>query len=147
MKNNSRVNIMTMIHDLWIMRENGIVLYQKCSGDVINGDLFGGFMSAINSVAALMSNSDIQSMIMGNKKLSMIKRHGILFIAFHDKRDRESKVDKKLVELSRLFFKQYTPDMLENWQGNTEIFTTLNKEIDNIFMTYDEIAKQIFNAL
>ncbi|HME55589.1 MAG TPA: hypothetical protein VKM55_25510 [Candidatus Lokiarchaeia archaeon] len=138
---------MTMIHDLWIMRENGIVLYQKCSGDVINGDLFGGFMSAINSVAALMSNSDIQSMIMGNKKLSMIKRHGILFIAFHDKRDRESKVDKKLVELSRLFFKQYTPDMLENWQGNTEIFTTLNKEIDNIFMTYDEIAKQIFNAL
>src|SRR5271157_5225483 len=120
MKNNSRVNIMTMIHDLWIMRENGIVLYQKCSGDVINGDLFGGFMSAINSVAALMSNSDIQSMI---------------------------KVDKKLVELSRLFFKQYTPDMLENWQGNTEIFTTLNKEIDNIFMTSDEIAKQIFNAL
>jgi hypothetical protein len=138
---------MMMIYDIWIMHEDGIMLYQNCTGDMMNADIFGGLMSAINSVSNLIGNASVQGMVIGKKQLSMIKKHGILFIVFHDKHDRPDKVKNKLDDIALRFFSKYPPIMLSTWRGDTGLFSTFKHDIESMFMTFDDAVRKIFQAL
>ena len=70
-----------ILQDIWIIDISGIVLYHRVYNKIIDVQLFGGLMSAINKLAEMISETRITSIDFGNKCFGILKKENILFIA------------------------------------------------------------------
>ncbi|GAH43637.1 unnamed protein product, partial [marine sediment metagenome] len=67
--------------DIWILTDNGIVLYSKVSDQKVNPQLFGALMSALNKFAEKLTDGGISNFEMADLRFVIIKRRRFLFIA------------------------------------------------------------------
>jgi hypothetical protein len=115
--------------DIWILTDNGIVLYSKVSDQKVNPQLFGALMSALNKFAEKLTDGGISNFEMDDLRFVIIKRRRFLFIASSSYKTKEKKVIDDLLLISDQFFKLYS-EILTNWDNDVDAFSDFGDYIE-----------------
>jgi hypothetical protein len=118
-----------IIKDLWVLTDNGIVLFSKMYDQKVNPQLFGALMSALNKFAEALSDGGISSFEKSDLRFVIMKRRKFLFIGSSLKKMKEKKVIEELKQISDIFFRIYAKDLI-NWDSNVSIFSSFGDYID-----------------
>jgi hypothetical protein len=130
------------IQDLWIMQEGGAVLFKHTQSEKIDPQLFGGFMSALNSMAATFSQDGLNNFELGELRFFVLKHKGLIFVANTKKKVKPKLVEKDIQNNITKFIKKYPEEVIQNWNGDLAFFNSFKAEIEDTFETPLEKLKQ-----
>lgn len=120
-----------VIQDIWILNDNGIVLFNRVFHEQVEAQLFGALMSALNSFAQQLSDGGLQNFELSNIRFTLIKKRGFLFIANSSNNFKEKKVILELEIIAQKFNNQYPDDFFKGWDNDVSIFVDFKNEIEN----------------
>ena len=120
-----------VIQDIWILNDNGIVLFNRVFHEQIEAQLFGGLMSALNLFAQQLSDGGLKNFEISDKRFTLIKKRSFLFIANSSKKFKEKKVILELEIIAQKFNNQYPDDFFEKWDSDVNVFKDFRNEIEN----------------
>jgi len=135
--------LVKVLQDIWILTENGIVLFHRVFNEKVDEQLFGGLMAALNSFAEELVKTGLSNFELQNKRYTIIKRNNLLFIANSSKNVKEKKVTEELDIVANKFFKLFSLDMLKNWDNDVNTFLVFENEIKN---SLEETIKKFQDA-
>ena len=118
-----------ILKDLWVLTDNGIVLFSKGYDQKVNPQLFGALMSALNRFAEALSDGGISSFEKSDLRFVIIKRRSFLFIGSSLTKMKEKKVIEELMRISDTFFRVYAKDLI-NWDSDVSVFSNFDVFID-----------------
>ena len=118
-----------ILKDLWVLTDNGIVLFSKVFDQKVNPQLFGALMSALNKFAEALSDGGISSFEKSDLRFVIIKRRSFLFIGSSLTKTKEKKVIDELMRISDIFFKIYAKSLI-NWDNDVSVFSDFGDFID-----------------
>jgi hypothetical protein len=118
-----------ILKDLWILTENGVVLFSRVFDTAINPQLFGGLMSALNTFAEKLTDGGISNFEMSDLRFVIVKRRSFLFIGSSLNKTKEKKVIDELKQISDVFFEVYD-EILINWDNDVNHFSDFGDHID-----------------
>jgi hypothetical protein len=118
-----------ILKDLWILTENGVVLFSRVFDQTINPQLFGGLMSALNTFAEKLTDGGISNFEMSDLRFVIVKRRSFLFIGSSLNKTKEKKVIDELKRISDMFFEVYN-EILVNWDNDVNYFSDFGDHID-----------------
>ena len=131
---------MREISEIWIII-NGITVYNQQKESNIDAVLMGGFFSAIQNFITEIGESELKSIMLGTSKImiyrGMIKEREILYIS----RSSEKVKDKNIIKHLQLVETKFTDlygDIVQHWDGNTDVFKDLDQQIQEIFQKTPE---------
>ncbi len=122
-----------LIQDLWILEDSGIVLFHRVFDEIIDANLFGGMMSALNSFAEVLTKSGLSNFEVSNKQFSLLKDGNYLFIANASNKRKLKKLNQELELIKNKFFETYHEELLNNWNGDTNLFDSFKQQIEESF--------------
>lgn len=132
-----------VLQDVWILSKGGIVLYHRVYDDKVDDQLFGSLMSALNTFAEEITNNGLSNFELQNKRFTLLKSKGLLFIANSSKKVKEKKVIEELQNIVETFFELYPDEILNNWDGDISTFSNFEEEIED---SLEEIIKKFQKA-
>lgn len=135
--------LVKVLQDIWILTENGIVLFHRVFNEKVDDQLFGGLMAALNSFAEELVKTGLSNFELQNKRYTIIKKNNILFIANSSKNVKEKKVAEELNTIIARFFELYPLEILKNWDHDVSIFSDFEKEIKS---SLEETVKKLQDA-
>jgi hypothetical protein len=118
-----------LLKDLWIITENGVVVFSRAFDQKINPQLFGALMSALNTFAQKLSDGGISNFEMSNFRFVIVKRREFLFVGSSLNKVKEKKIIDELKVISDKFFELFD-DVLSTWDNDVSIFSEFGKYID-----------------
>ncbi len=118
-----------IIKDLWVLTENGVVLFSRVFDLTINPQLFGGLMSALNTFAEKLTDGGISNFEMSDLRFVIVKRRSFLFIGSSLNKTKEKKVIDELMLISDMFFEVYS-DIIVNWDNDVNHFSDFSDYIE-----------------
>lgn len=118
-----------ILKDIWVLTDNGIVLFSKVFDQKVNPQLFGALMSALNKFAEALSDGGISSFEKSDLRFVIIKRRSFLFIGSSLTKTKEKKVIDELMRISDIFFKIYAKSLI-NWDNDVSVFSDFGDFID-----------------
>jgi hypothetical protein len=118
-----------ILKDLWILTDNGVVLFSRVFDTTINPQLFGGLMSALNTFAEKLTDGGISNFEMSDLRFVIVKRRNFLFIGSSLNKTKEKKVIDELKRISDVFFEVYS-EILVNWDSDVNYFSDFGDHID-----------------
>ncbi len=133
-----------LIQDLWILEDSGIVLFHRVFDEIIDANLFGGMMSALNSFAEEITKSGLSNFEVSNKRFSLLKDGNYLFIANASKKRKLKKLNQELESIKNKFFETYQEEILNNWNGDTNLFDSFKQQIEESFEGFIEKLEESF---
>ena len=119
---------MKILRDIWIVSENGIVLYSRSYDKTVNEQLFGALMSALNTFAEEIVEGGLSNFQLSNLRFSIIKKDRFIFIANSNPKAKEKKALDELIGIADKFLAKYSK-ILENWDSDVSVFEDFDKEI------------------
>ena len=120
------------IQNIWILQDNGIILFNRVLDQNLDTNLFGNLVTAMNSFAKELEEGDLSNFEINSKRFTIKKEKELLFIASSSKKTDDKKTKKDLEKISEKFFQSYPKkfanfekeiwDLLENpmksfWKG------------------------------
>lgn len=135
-----------IIQDLWILTAAGIAIYKRVYEAKIDTQLFGGLMSAIESISQELAEVGLSNFELESIRFTILKKNNFLFVANSSKKSKEKKVQKELKFIAEKFFELYTIDWFKNeWNNDLSVFMGFEKEIEEalenpIKKLWDDIA-------
>jgi hypothetical protein len=133
-----------LVQDLWILEDSGIVLFHRVFDEIVDVNLFGGMMSALNAFAEELTTSGLSSFEVSNKLFSLLKDGNYLFIANTSKKRKLKKLNKELELIKNKFFEIYKEDLLYNWNGDTNLFEDFSQQIEESLEVLIEKLEESF---
>jgi hypothetical protein len=118
-----------VLQDIWILTENGIVIYHRVFDEKVDEQLFGGLMAALNSFAEELVNEGLSSFELQNKRFTLLKKNNLLFVANSSKKAKVKKVMEELQIIAQKFFNLYPVDFLNNWDNDVSVFLNFERVI------------------
>ena len=122
-----------VLQDVWIVSNGGLVVFNRIFQEKIDALLFGGLLSALNTFAEELSIGGLSYFELGDKQFAVIKRENFLFIANSSKNAKPKLLLEKLEYIASKFFARYGKDVLDNWNGDVNIFYGFEKDIEDTF--------------
>ncbi len=133
-----------ILDELWILTENGVVLFNHVYRQKVPTQLFGALLSAINSFAEEVSNGGLSNFELSDRQFILYKKNNILFIGSSSKKLKKEIISKELDNISELFFKKYPHITKQNgWDGDILVFESFEKEIEDAF---EDSVKQFWKG-
>jgi hypothetical protein len=120
-----------ILRDLWICATSGTVLYHRVFDKKLDVQLFGGFMSALDSFATQLNNQGLSAFELGNKKFYFVRRKDLTFIANCDNQVKPKKAIEELEHIASHFTQTYSEEFFKNWMGNVDVFEKFSTVIEN----------------
>lgn len=120
-----------VIQDIWVQKDNGIVLFSRVYDQTVEDQLFGALMSALNSFAEEITKDSLSNFELSKKRFTLLRKGDLLFVGTTDKKSKEKKVISELQMVSEKFIKLYPEAMSKDWDGEISIFSDFEKEIDS----------------
>lgn len=120
-----------LIQDIWILRDSGIVVFNRVFNPHLDAQLFGGLMTSLNFFAEELSTGGLSNFELNNKRFSIIKKNKFLFIANSSKDKKAKKVQQELNAIITSFFEKYSEETLYNFSGNINTFSDFEEEIED----------------
>jgi hypothetical protein len=129
------IHLAKVIRDIWILFQGGTVIFQRTYGNQIDAQLFGGFMSALNTFAQQIYDKGLSGFELGNLVFFCKKEKDLLFIINTDKKANKKQVYSELEILINKFVKSYPPEIFNNWKGDVSIFENFKNKIEESLET------------
>lgn len=120
-----------VLQDIWILSEAGVVIFKRVFDEKLDAQLFGALMSALNSFAEELSKGGLSNFDLSDKRFTILKKHNFLFVANSSKKVKQKKVEQELKVIVDKFFKTYSKDVLESWEGDISIFEEFEIQIES----------------
>lgn len=134
-----------MIHNVWILNRHGICLLDRRYSNIeVDKNLFGGFVTAIESFSERLTSRPVDSIVMGDLKILYIVGEKIVVAIAIDADDDEKEIRRKVKELQETFIGMYQK-ILDSTK--VDLFKDFSKIIDKILyldwnFDYDKKIKQ-----
>ena len=119
-----------LLEDIWIMMNDGTVLFKRVFEEKLNEQLFGGFMSALETFASQLDEHGLSSFEIGQKKFILKKHNNMYFVSNFDKKVNLKKAAAELEHVADEFLAVYEVELL-SFRGNVEIFKEFEKKIQD----------------
>lgn len=133
---------MGVIQDLWILSEAGIVLFHRHFDEKLDDQLFGALLTALNSFAEELTKVGLSNLKVGDEIFYIKKRNEILFVANSNRNVKLKKIEEEIENIVKSFFSTYSKTMLENWDGDIDVFHNFEEKIaDNLKVTAEKFQK------
>ena len=132
-----------LIQDIWILRESGIVVFNRVFDQIVSPQLFGAMMSALNMFAEQLTEGGLSNFELNNKRFTIIKKNDFLFIGNSSKEIKSKKIVRELEKIVTKFFGKYSEDILDDSSGNLKNFMEFEEEIKD---SLEEIIKKFQKA-
>ena len=120
------------IRDLWIQREDGIVIFSRVYHQTIEDQLFGALMSALNSFAQEIADGGLNNFEIKNIRFTIIKKGNLFFIANSSKKYKEKKILTELEQISKKFVDLYPETTKVDWNGCIDEYMTFEDKISDV---------------
>ncbi len=119
---------LVVIKDFWIITEIGIEIFSYAPEILINPTLFGGFVSALQSLSEEISQKKMESFVIGDQRYSFYNEEGksIFIIGRANVQALESRVNKVLSVLYQSFYNEYKKYLIR-FSGNVSPFQTFGE--------------------
>ena len=121
-----------ILRDFWVINTGGIVLFMRVFDKMVDDQLFGGFMSALNSFAMHLEEQGLTSFDLGNKKYIMLKRGTLFFVSNFDQKNNPKKARKELEQVAGEFLDTYASHV-DSWNGDTSFFAGFEHRVKDSF--------------
>jgi len=119
-----------VIRDIWILFQEGTVIFKRVFDEKVDAQLFGGFMSALNAFASQISDKGMSSFDLGDKNFFIHRENNLLFIVNCDKKVNKKDSTKELLSIVKKFFQKYPKTIFEQWDGDIGRFDVFKTEIE-----------------
>ncbi|MBN2152894.1 MAG: hypothetical protein JW839_15690 [Candidatus Lokiarchaeota archaeon] len=119
-----------LLQDIWIMTHDGTVLFKRVFEEKLNEQLFGGFMSALETFASQLDDHGLSSFEIGSKKFILKKGQGCYFVANFDKKVNPKKAQAELEEVAKKFIGAFQVELMA-FRGDVETFKGFEKQIED----------------
>lgn len=119
---------MDHIHDIWIMQNTGIVLFNYGEKNSVDPQLFGGLMSAINTFAESLSKGGLQSFEVRERRYTITNRQSLTFVVSSNKAVKKKQVHKELEKISDTFITKYAKQ-IKHFDGAVDQFSGFEEEL------------------
>jgi hypothetical protein len=120
---------MSEFEDLWIMERSGLTIFEKVSNVAIDGQLFGGFMSAINTFASQIDEKGLSNIHTGKKLIVFHKTDRLVYIAGFDEKIKPKDAQKVIIQIADKFNKMFPPSFFDHWKGNLAPFEQFGEQL------------------
>ncbi|MBD3230202.1 MAG: hypothetical protein GF329_18635 [Candidatus Lokiarchaeota archaeon] len=124
---------MRIIEEIWIINPSGVTIFNLSEGEKVDPQLIGGFFSAINSFIQQLGEKNLKTLILGRSKMTILQGFKKLLFIARSKKDAKNKKILKMLNFVEEEFKKKYNDILDDWDGDTEIFLDFGKNIEEIF--------------
>ncbi|QEE14421.2 tetratricopeptide repeat protein [Promethearchaeum syntrophicum] len=124
---------LVVIKDFWFITETGIEIFSYTPDVHINPTLFGGFISALQSLSEEISQKRMESFVIGNQRYSFYFEEGkpIFIIGRASIEELDTRVTKVLSVLYKRFFNEYGK-FLVKFSGNVSPFQNFGEVMKTI---------------
>lgn len=112
------------------MLQDGTVLFKRVFEEKLNEQLFGGFMSALETFASQLDNHGLSSFEIGQKKFILKKHENLYFVANFDKKVNTKKAASELEHVSDEFLAVFEVELI-SFRGNVEVFKNFERNIQD----------------
>ncbi|MHA1378241.1 MAG: hypothetical protein ACTSRG_07650 [Candidatus Helarchaeota archaeon] len=119
-----------MIHNVWILNRHGICLLDRNYSNIeVDKNLFGGFVTAIESFSERLTNRPVDSIVMGDLKILYVMSEKIVVAIAVDAEDDEKEIRRKVKDLQSAFVNVFQKQL-----DSTDVddFKDFSKIIDKI---------------
>lgn len=120
-----------LLQDIWIMEESGIVVFHRVFNEHLDAQLFGGLMAALTSFAEKLTKGGLTQFELSDKRFTIIKKRGFLFIANSSKDIKEKKLIQELESIVIKFFDLYPAEILNSFNGEINKFSDFKKHVED----------------
>ena len=122
-----------VFHDIWILTSGGITIFNTAKENTVKNDneeqLFGMGMSSLNTFASSFSEQGLSNVELEDSRFTFLKKNEFIFIGSSPLKVKLKKVYSELELISKSFFKSCPEDFLDNWNGDTSVFSDFGNEI------------------
>ncbi|MHA1891265.1 MAG: hypothetical protein ACTSYS_09770 [Promethearchaeota archaeon] len=118
-----------ILQDIYIISEDGRVMFRRVYDEKVDAQLFGGFMSALNTLATQFNEDGLSEFNLGKNKYLVIKRNDIFFIANYNNKMNIKKAKQELENVIKIFFENYLVDLVAGWDGDLTKFEGFGDKI------------------
>ena len=118
-----------ILRDLWILTEDGLTIFSRVINPNMGPQVFGGLISAINSFAEILAEGGMSNFEMSSIRFTLLKNNHFLFVANSSNEVKHKKVLNELKTISKIFFKTYPEEILENIGTNIKKFIDFGNHI------------------
>ena len=120
-----------VLQDIWILSDAGTVVFHRVYDEKMDTQLFGALMSALNSFAEEIAQGGLSNFDLSDMHFTIMKKNDFLFVANSSKKTKAKKVEEELQVIVDKFFKTYPKEVLENWEGEVDVFTNFEEKIES----------------
>ncbi|MDX1798588.1 MAG: hypothetical protein R3255_08065 [Candidatus Lokiarchaeia archaeon] len=120
-----------LLQDIWIIEDSGIVLFHRVFDEKVDATLFGGLLTALNSFAEEIASGGLSNFELAGKRFYILKKKNYLFIANASNKYNVKKVKIELDGVMQKFFELYSNILLNNWNGDTSLFSSFEYKIED----------------
>jgi hypothetical protein len=130
-----------MINQVFVLsKETGALIYHRAyEKQEIDPSLIGGFLSAMGNIAneRLEGNGGIDSIRMKDERWVYFIDENLYFIINSDLIHPPSRLKHKLRYISKEFVELYPKSIIQNWNGDTEMFNKFDGILDKLLKDWD----------
>ena len=116
---------------MWIISDGGIVVFSRVYEEMLDDQLFGALLTALNSFAEQIAQDGLSNFELGDKRFTILKRSHFIFIANSDKKIKPKKVLQELRAVMDTFFTVYSKETIENWDNDISTFSNFEQDIED----------------
>lgn len=120
-----------MLQDIWILERSGIVIFHREFDKAVSPQLFGAMMSALNMFAEQLTEGGLSNFELNNRRFTIIRKSGLLFVANSSKKFNQKKVNRELEKVSKKFTKLYS-EKLKKFKGEIGAFSEFKNKIEDV---------------
>jgi len=118
-----------ILRDLWILTEDGLTIFSRVIDPTIGPQVFGGLMSALNTFAESLAEGGMSNFQLSSIRFTIEKKNHFLFVANASNEVKPKKVMSELKKVSKIFFKVYPEEIIQDWSKNIKSFSNFEEFI------------------
>ncbi|WP_457556568.1 tetratricopeptide repeat protein [Candidatus Harpocratesius sp.] len=128
------------LKDFWIFTQTGIELFSFHPDVDLKPSLFGGFVSALQSISQEIAEDSLNSFVIGNDRYTIYvdPRENLYILGRSLQSTPEKQIQHILKIINQKFYETYEA-YIENFSGNVSIFSNFSQILANIDFYYDDI--------
>ncbi len=124
---------MRVIEEIWIINSSGITIFNLSKEGSIDPILIGGFFSAIQNIAKELGEDELNSIILGESKITVFHgHHDLLYISRSKKKVKDKEIIKNLKLVEQKFTETYK-DKNKDVVSDLDDFKDFGGIIEEIF--------------
>lgn len=128
-----QLELPSILKDLWIFTQTGIEIYSYHPNMELNPTLFGGFVSALQSLSQEITKESLKSFVIGNSRYTFYlePKENLYILGRSFISTPETQVQELLKLINEKFYEKYERH-IENFTGNVSMFADFDKILTHL---------------